>query len=292
MEIRQLQCFFETAKSNSFTKAAEKLYIAQPAVSMAIKKLEKELGITLFHRHDRAVRLTVEGERFLIHVQKIFDQLEEARLEMEELRGLERGEVKLGLPSMMGSFYFPNIIVAFKKAYPHLNISIIEDGTKQIQANIENDTIDLGVIILDETTKELESIPIINEEMVVCVPATHKLAQGKSITYEQLAGEALVLFKEGYFQRDIVINHIQDLGLVPNIAFETNQISLTKSLTRKGLGVTLFLKMVIQDDKDFVPLSLTPPITLSLGLAWKKRTYLSKANEAFVDFVRNEKWVL
>lgn len=290
MEIRQLQCFYETAKWNSFTKASEKLFIAQPAVSIAIKKLENELRVTLFHRHDRAVRLTVEGERFFVHVQKIFDQLEEARLEMAELCGLERGEVKLGLPSMMGSYYFPNIIVAFKETYPNLHISIVEDGTKQIQASIEKDQIDLGVVILDDSTTELEAIPIINEEMVVCVPLNHPLASKGSITYEQLAKEPLVLFKEGYFQRDLVINHIKELGLIPNIAFETNQISLTKSLTRKGLGVTLFLKMVIQDDADFVPLSLTPPITLSLGLAWKKKTYLSKANEAFVDFVLHKKW--
>lgn len=289
MEIRQLECFFETAKLKSFTKAAEALYIAQPAVSMAIKKLEKELGVTLFHRHDRSVRLTVEGERFFVHVQKIFDQIEEARLEMDELRGLERGEVKLGLPSMMGSFYFPNIIVAFKKAYPHLNISIVEDGTKQIQAYIENDEIDMGVIILDQTIENLEAIPIIEEEMVVCVPSSHLLAKKKEITYEELAQQSLVLFKEGYFQRDVVISRIDQLGLLPKIAFETNQISLTKSLTRKGLGVTLFLKMVIQDDQDLIPLSLVPPITLSLGLAWKKKTYLSKANQAFVDFIENLK---
>ncbi len=290
LELRQLQCFYETAKLKSFTKASEKMFIAQPAVSMAIKKLENEIGVKLFHRHDRAVRLTVEGERFLIHVEKVFDQLEEARLEMEELRGLERGEVKLGLPSMMGSFYFPNIIVAFKKSYPQLNISIVEDGTKQIQTHIENDEINMGVIVLEEMTADLEAIPIIEEEMVVCVPKSHQLAKQAEITYEQLADEPLVLFKEGYFQRDLVINHIHESGLTPTIAFETNQISLTKSLTRKGLGVTLFLKMVIQDDTDLVPLSLVPPITLSLGLAWKKKTYLSKANKAFVDFVENEKW--
>lgn len=290
MELRQLQCFIETAKCNSFTKAAEKLFIAQPAVSIAIKKLEKEIGVVLFHRHDRAVRLTVEGERFFVHIQKVFQQLEEAKLEMAELRGLERGEVKLGLPSMMGSFYFPDIIVAFKKAYPHLQISIIEDGTKQIQMFIENDEIDMGVIILDDSSTDLEAIPITVEEMVVCVPITHPLAKGKLITYEQLANEPLVLFKEGYFQRELVISRIHALGLTPNIAFETNQISLTKSLTRKGLGVTLFLKMVIQNDQDLVPLSLNPPITLSLGLAWKKKSYLSKANQAFVDFIINEKY--
>lgn len=289
MELRQLQCFFETAKWKSFTKASKELYIAQPAVSMAIKKLEKELDIELFRRHDRTVRLTLEGERLFVHVQKIFKQLEEAKLEMAELRGLEKGEVKLGVPSMMGSFYFPNIIVAFKKAYPHLQISVIEDGTKQIQNLINKDEIDMGVIILDDSSRDLEAIPITEDEMVVCVPSTHPLAKEKSITYDQLAKEPLVLFKEGYFQRDLVISHIHALGLTPNIAFETNQISLTKSLTRKGLGITLFLKMVILQDQDLVPLSLDPPITLSLALAWKRKTYLSKANKAFVDFILNKK---
>ncbi|MBU8906780.1 LysR family transcriptional regulator [Desertibacillus haloalkaliphilus] len=289
MEFRQLQFFLEVAKQESFTKAAKEQLVAQPAISKSIQNLENELGVYLFNRRDKRVVLTTEGKRFLSHAKAIQEQVEAAKLEMEEFRGFEKGEVTIGLPSMAGSYFFPNIIVDFKSIYPHLSLSIVEAGTKKIQAMIEEGEIDMGVIIIDEHTPHtLELLPFLSEEMVVCVPVTHKLANQATMTYEQLANEPLVLFKEGYYQRDIISEAGKKSNITPTVSLETNQISLTKSLTRKGLGITLFLKMVISDDDDLVPVSLDPPRFLQLGLAWKKRSYLSKANQAFIDFLMEQ----
>jgi DNA-binding transcriptional LysR family regulator len=137
MDNRKLQYFVEVALAGSFTRAAEQLMVAQPAISKSIQKLEEELQLTLFDRSEKAVALTPEGRVLLKHARSILGSIAEARKEMEELRGLERGEIRIGLPSMFGSFYFPQIIKEFKKMHPSLHISVEEEGTLQIRKLIE-----------------------------------------------------------------------------------------------------------------------------------------------------------
>lgn len=289
MELRQIEFFLEVVKHHNFTKAAESLFVAQPAISKSIKNLENELGVYLFTRNEKTIRLTPEGERFYPHARTIYEQIQLAKLEMSEMAGLKKGKVTLGLPSMVGSYYFPKIIINFKKKYPQLQISLFEAGTKVIQSALEEGKIDLGVVVSDRiSSDQLESIRFLREEMVVCMPKNHRLAKEKFITYEQLAQEPLVLFKEGYFQRDVIKAVGQKTGMKANVNLETDQISLTKSLTRRGFGITLFLKMVISDDPDLIGISLNPPVYVDLSLAWKKKAYFSKANEAFLDFFMKE----
>ncbi|AMA71984.1 LysR family transcriptional regulator [Aneurinibacillus thermoaerophilus] len=285
MEIRQLEFFVEVAKHRSFTRAAEELLVAQPAISKSIKKLEEELGLLLFNRAERKVSLTAEGEAFLKHAELILEQMTRAKAEMEEMRGLKKGEVRVGLPSMVGSYYFPGLIIDFKKQYPDLQITVYEQGTVKIQQMITQGEIDMGVVLEDMSADELEVLPFLKEEMVACVPASHPFARRLSVTYEELAHEPLVLFKEGYFQREIIARAGRMSGSPLNVTFETNQIPLIKSLVAKQLGITLFLRMVIVDDPHLVPVSLDPPVFLNLGIAWNKNAYLSKANQAFLSFL-------
>ncbi|MFC5712370.1 LysR family transcriptional regulator [Thalassorhabdus alkalitolerans] len=288
MESRQLRHFVEVAVQKSFTKAAKQLHIAQPAVSKSVKNLEDEIGIPLFAREERTIQLTEEGKRLFAHATSILNQMEQAVLEMEELKGLKTGRVRIGLPSMVGSFYFPEQFVAFKKKYPQLELSIYEAGTTRIRDDIREGNIDLGTIVMDDATEDLITHPFLREEMMVVVPDSHPFASLSSISYDQLLTEPLVLFKEGYYQRNIIHKIEQATGRSPHIAFETNQISMAKSLTRKGLGITIFLKMVISEDSDLVGIPFETPFSLTLALSHRKGTYLSKANKAFLSFLVNQ----
>lgn len=285
MDIRQLEFFAEVAKQKSFTKAAEQLLVAQPAISKSIKKLEEEVGLLLFNRSERKVSLTAEGEALLKHAESILDQLAHAKAEMEELSGLKKGEVRIGLPSMVGSYYFPGLIIDFKKKYPDLQITVYEQGTVKIRQMLIDGEIDMGVVLEDDVEGEIEVLPFLKEEMIVCVSDSHRFATRDTVSYEELTQESLVLFKEGYFQREITARASRMSGLPLNVTFETNQISLIKSLVAKQLGITLFLRMVIADDTHLVPVSLDPPVYLKLGVAWNKNAYLSKANQAFLSFM-------
>lgn len=285
MDIKPLRYFQAVALARSFTRAAEQLHVAQPAISMAIKKLEAELELTLFHRHERQISLTDEGEKLLQHSQKILQALDDARLEMAELKGLTRGEVRVGIPSMLGSYYFPPILMAFRHRYPELNLSVIEGGTWQLQQMLERGELDLGIIVAEFVPEELKAETFLQAEMLVTVARDHPLAQQTRISYDDFFNEELVMFKEGYFHRKIVDRMAQEAGRSPNIGFETNLIPLIKSIVKQGFGISTLLGMVIEEDADLVGLSFTEPVWLDLSIAWRRDGYLSRANQAFVDFL-------
>lgn len=288
MDLRQMQYFVSVAQTLNFTKAAQMMYVAQPAVSKAIQKLEAELGLTLIHRSDKRISLTPEGQVFLNHCISLLEKLDEIKLEMQELRNLEIGEVRIGLPSMFGSYHFPPIIKAFKQSYPGLSFTVIEEGTVQIRKLIENKELDLGVIAMDdEIPGSLNVIPIIKEEVVVCFPPNHLFNRQPSIPYHLLLQEPLILFKEGYFQRKLIEQAKDNTGIQPNISLSSNQLSLVKSLVAEGLGITMFLKIVADKEPALSFRSLDPPVCLNLGIAWVKDRYLSKASRAFLKFLQS-----
>lgn len=287
MDTRKLEYFVAVAQAGSFTRAAERLHVAQPAISKSVQKLEEELQLTLFDRSEKSAALTPEGRALLEHALSILGRIQEARKEMEELRGLERGEIRIGLPSMFGSFYFPQIIREFKKMYPSLRISVVEEGTVQVRKLIERKEVDLGIIAIEHAGPELEFVPLLTEEMVACFPAGHPLADRASVTLQELYHEPLILFKEGYLQRKLIMETSQSANIVPNVTFSTNQLSLIRSLVAEGLGVTLFLRVIAESDPGLRPVSLDPPVFLHLGAGRNRAMYLSKASLTFLEFLKH-----
>lgn len=285
MELRQIRAFVEIARLQSFTRAAERLHVAQPAVSMAIRKLEEELELTLLNRQDRRVSLTAEGEVFLRHAERILANCRAAETEMAELRGLERGEVRIGIPPMMSSYYFPRVICDFRQRYPHLQLSVNGEGAARIQRMIARGEIDIGVIAGGKVPEGLAGRRFLREEIVACVPASHPLAARGAVRLDEFLREPLVLFKEGYYMRELMDELLQESGIEPRVVFETNLFSLVRSLVKEGLGFSTFLRMVVAGDPELAAVSFDPPLHLDLWIAWKADGYLSRADRAFVDFL-------
>jgi DNA-binding transcriptional LysR family regulator len=276
------------ARVSNFTKAAEGLHIAQPALSMAVKKLEAELDLVLFNRQDKKVSLTAEGEIFLPHAQRILDDLKAAELEMAELKGLAKGEVRLGIPPMVSAYFFPDIIRDFKRSYPQLHLSVLGEGAARIQRMVASGELDMGVVAGENLPETLEARRFVREEIVVCVPLDHPFATRQSVTLAEFIREPLVFYKEGYYIREYFQEVLKETGSEPDIVFETNLFSMVKSLVRNGTGISIFLRMVVAADTDLVALSFDPPLHLDLLIAWKRHTYLSRANRAFVEFLLQE----
>lgn len=286
MDIKHLRYFKTVADLNSFTKAAEKLHIAQPAMSMAIRKLEEELDLKLLHRYDRKISLTDEGEHLYRHANKILQATEDAILEMQELKGLLKGEVRVGIPSMLGSYYFPPILMAFRHRYPQLTLTVIDGGAGKLQRLLEQGELDLAVIV-DKSipSKNLESKVFLQEQMMVISPLDHPFASLKSVEYSQLFAEELVMFNTGFFHRNVVDDLAAQAGITPKISFETNLIPLIKSIVKQGYAISTLMAMVIEDEPGLVARPFTKPVWLDLSIAWRKDGYLSQANQTFVDFV-------
>lgn len=288
MDSRKLQYFVEVAAASSFSKAAEKLLVAQPAISRSIQKLEEELQLQLFDRSEKAAVLTREGRALLAHAHAILERMKDAEREMEELRGLQRGEIRFGLPSMFGSVRFPAIMKAFKNLYPALTITVVEEGTVQIRSLIERREVDLGVVSMETEDPEIVVTPLATDEMVACLAIEHPLSDRDFVTLSELLNEPLVLFKEGYFQRQLLMEAGKEAQIEPNIVFSTNQLSLIRSLVVEGVGVTLFLRMVAESDPMLRAIPLKPPVPVHLGIGRRKHAQLSKASQTFLDFLQRK----
>lgn len=252
-----------------------------------VRKLEQELELTLLHRGDRHISPTVEGEVLLGHARGLLELADAAELEMRELRGLAKGEVRLGIPSMLGSYFFPPILMGFKHRYPELRLSVFEQGTRRLQQMIHDGELDLGVVVADSPPHEMETRLLTREEMVACVPADHPFDTRPSISMDDFFSQELVVFKPGYFLREFVDRFSEREQQPPRIAFETNLITLTKAIVRQGFGITTFLRMVLENEPvdGLVAVPFDEPVHLELSLAWKRGGYLSRADRAFVDYI-------
>lgn len=285
MNSRQLKVFRTVAEMGNFTRAARELNIVQPAVSNAIKKLEEELELTLFVRKDKSVTLTTEGEVLLKNARIIMGQFKKAELEMIELREMERGEVRLGVTNTLGMYYLPKIIKPFKRKYPKLNFSVQVFGLRKMQQLIEEDQIDMGAVILDDMSKNMDGCHFFTDEIVACAATTHPFAQREVVSHREFVREPLIGFTRGTYQREIIETTCRQEKIVPNTIFETNLIPLIKDVVAEGYGVTSFLRPVVEDDPRFKIIPFDPPIEVKFAMAWKKGSELSLANRAFVDFL-------
>lgn len=284
MEFRQIRYLLEIVRSGGFTRAAESLGIAQPSLSIAVQKLEDELGVTLLNRQERKITLTAEGRAFLERAQQIEELVNDAVHEMEEFSGLERGEIRIGVPGMLGAHFFPSILADFRRQYPNLKLSVYTDGAKKIQAMVESSDLDVGIVASADFPDTIVWRSLMREEMVACVSKSHPLAGMLSITLKELSREPLFLFNEGFFQRQYLTETMAHLGLTPNVVFETNLVPLLKKIVAGGGGITTLLKMALTEP-ELVAIPFDPPLFVEAVVVWKKNIYLSKATRAFLEFI-------
>ena len=286
MDTRQLTYFVTLAETANFTRAAERLHIAQPALSVAIKKFEQQLDLPLFHRTDRKVTLTHEGEVLLEHARRILQQINDANIAMDELKGLERGEVRLGVPSMLGSYFFPEILMGFKSQYPNLKLTIVEAGTQSIRKMLLDGELDLGVIHNADVPDRLEIEHLITSQMVAVVSEEHELASQSQIHFKDFFKEELVMFKPGYFHREFIDQICHTHHFKPQISFETNLLPMILNIIRHNFAVSALLELVTEHEKGLIPIPFAEPVYLNIAMAWRKNGYLSLADRAFMAFVK------
>lgn len=285
MELRQLRYFVSVVDHGSISGAARALNLAQPAISASIKKLEQDLKVALFHRRERGVVLTKAGEQFTSHARRVLRQADDAKLAMQALEGLDQGEVEICVPSMLGSYYFPPLLMAFKHRYPGLNINVMDTGTRNIRDLMVSGEIELGVVADKDLTPELESGKLIREEMVVCMAADHPLAEQSAISYADFLSHELVLFRKGYYHHTLIERISREMNIRPNVAFTSNLLPLIKSVIRQGYAISPMWKVAIQEDDSIVTRPFSHPFSVDLSLAWRRDSYLSRANQVFRDFV-------
>jgi len=289
MELAQLRYFLAVARHLSFTRAAEALPLSQPSLTNQIRKLERELGVELFVRTTRRVRLTPAGEDFVTAARQILNLVETAELEMHEFGGLRRGRVLLGTIPTVGAFSLPPLLADFRRHFPGVDLALQEEGSDVLLQLLLDEAIDLAIVTAGEPhpTGALERRCLVVDEMVVLLPPGHGLSSRRSVALADLAGEQFVLFKPGYGLRRVVVDACVAAGFQPSIAFETSQRETVYGMVQEGLGITLLPRSGIHRADytwQLVPLS-TPRVQREVSLAWKTKRRQSEAARAFREFL-------
>ncbi|RUS46296.1 LysR family transcriptional regulator [Cohnella sp. AR92] len=293
MELRLLQYVIQIAAERNFSRAAEKLHIAQPSLSQQLSKLEKELGILLFKRSTNSVELTYAGTIFVEKAKQIVDMTEQLRQEMEDIADLRKGRIIVGSLPITGAHVLPDVLTAFRQAHPSIEIALVEETTLQLEQLTASGGADVSLLSLPVIDSSLTYEPIIEEEIFLAVPPDHRLAQSGSrepIELAEMKDESFVLLKRGQGFRAIAYDLCQKAGFAPRVVFESSNIETVQSLVAAGMGVGFVPHMVARSAQEgshtpaYIRLKGKPTRTLVIG--YRKGRYLSNAAEAFIDIFR------
>jgi DNA-binding transcriptional LysR family regulator len=283
VELRQLEYFRAICRLNNITKAAHEMRVAQPSVTAAIKKLEHEFGVQLLARGKKQVTPTHEGRIFLRRANDILARVEDTVREINDCRRLDRGSIKIGITPIMGSFLFPFAFTNFRKIYPNVDIAVIEEGSLAIHSQLEQGELDLGILVTSNVSPNLETVPIINGQLLVCMSRDHSLSNYSIVPFEKLREHPFILFREDTYSRRLVLEECARHDFSPNVLFSTSQIETILNLVKQGDGISFLLETIVRLHPDILGLPLAEPLFIEAGLAWNKERYLSKAAKLFVD---------
>lgn len=288
MELRQLEYFLVVARREHFTQAAKELHIAQPSLSRAIGRLEAELGAPLFDRTGRQVRLNAFGQRFLRHVERACNELEDGKRELQAILDPEGGSLGLGFLHTAGVKLVPSLLNAFRKSYPLVKFQLVQDSGVNLLHQIRAGTIDLCIASLPPEWQGLGWAELLQEEIFLAVPPKHPFAGRASLCLSDAANESFVSLKPGNGFRLLTDSLCRKAGFEPKVVFEGDEVVTVRGLVGAGLGVALLPALAWQDAVGPLPSHVhvaRPQCRRTIDLIWLESHYLSPSAKLFQQFV-------
>ncbi|GAA5022246.1 LysR substrate-binding domain-containing protein [Kitasatospora paranensis] len=244
MQLQQLRYFAAVADLRNFTRAAERLHVAQPSLSQQIRTLERELGGELFHRGRGSIALTDAGEALLPLARRILADADSARLAVQETVQLRRGRVRLGAPPSLCTSLVPDVLAAFRARHPAVDLRVSEGGSGDLTAALDAGELDLALLIAPERGGHppgLAVTPLLHEDLVLVSAAPLPV---RRIPVEGLRDRPLVMFREGYALRDSTLAACRAAGFEPRLAVEGGEMDAVLGFVRAGLGAAVVPAMV------------------------------------------------
>lgn len=286
MNLRQLEIFSTVIQEGSFTGAAKKLNMAQPAVSIAIRKLEELLELKLIQRADD-ITVTAEGKILLEHAHQLLHDMSLAKQAMTDLHELKTGMVRLSTSPILGNYFFPEKIQIFRERYPNIDFQIHNQKTISTRHQLDTQQCDLAIVDMDKLPKDLDAIFLSEQEVVACMSNTNPLAKTKkTLAISEFLKQPLALYRQDHTLRTIVDEECEKRGLNPKIVMESDLTGMILKTIRYSDAVGLCMGTVHEQESDLKIIPFKHPIMLHIGVGWKKSSYLSAANRAFVDFLK------
>ncbi|KIL41282.1 LysR family transcriptional regulator [Gordoniibacillus kamchatkensis] len=286
MEWQQLEYFQTLARMQHVTHAAESLCISQPALSRSIARLEEELGVPLFDRQGRSIKLNRYGELFFKRVDRILMEFKVGKQELHDLVHPEYGEVALGFLHTLSTGLIPDLIGAFRTQCPKIGFQLSQNHSYALLEQLHAGQLDICLIAEPAETKiPIQWIPLWSEEIFVTLPLGHRLAGAETIELDAIAEESFIFLKKGYALREMTDRLFQQKGMDPKVTFEGEEVATAAGLVSAGLGVSLLPEAGF-DKRKIVQIRLREPkCRRVIGLALIEGRYLPPVASRFQQFV-------
>jgi LysR family transcriptional regulator, cyn operon transcriptional activator len=281
--LRQLEVFLAVLEEGGFSAAGERVGMVQPAVSIAIRKLEEKSGVRLLERSGHRVRPTKEGAVCLGHARMIRSQIASLERQLKEMRSLDTGHVSIGAPPLISAFLLPEIARKFLSRHRGIKLSVVEDSSTAIADRVRSGELDLGIIAGHQDMDGLEAALIEQHPVVACVPARSALARLSRVGWKQLLEQPLVLFAKGYNQRSLVDDMAATLGHTLNIVVEAESGRFITAMVRAGHGVSVTFAIIAEEATGVVGVPITEAPTIPIFSARRKGGVPSIAANAFLE---------
>ncbi len=284
MEVNQLRYVCAIADTGNFSRAAERCRIAQPSLSQQVQKLEDDLGVKLFDRLGRSIRLTEGGRAFIPRARAILEQLDAARSSAADKNADLRGNVTVGVIPTVAPYLMPAYTASFAKKFPDAKLRIIEETTSVLVEGLRDLSIDVAILALPLRHKDLELFPIRTEPLFAVLKKNHPRARAKSLALKDLRGESFVMLRDGHCFRDLSLDTCTRARITPNIAFESGQFSSLLGMVAAGIGVSLVPEMAIDRNANcrYVRLSDAQATRTIVAAVVRGRSF-NRVQQAFVS---------
>jgi len=288
MEMAQLRSLVMIMREGSFTAAAEKLFVTQPALSQQMKALEGELGVQLFERRGRRIMITAPGALVLAQAEQILAHLQQLQQELAALKDIAYGRLRIGTSDTICLYLLPPVIQAFRQQYPAVEIHLTNRPSREVAALLVEGTLDFGLIMLPVPESSLESEYLCERtEVAICAP-DHPLAGQAQASLEQVIAYPLLLLERGTTSRALFDQLLAQAGFSAQIT-DLGSIEVLKRYAEIGLGVAVVPAMAVATEVRAGRLHMLPlpwlPVR-AVGIVRRRTSYVTPAEEAFVELLR------
>lgn len=291
MDLLQLRYFQAVARHEHMSRAAGELRVAQPSLSRTIARLEDELGVPLFDRQGRRVRLNRFGAAFLRRVDSVLSELDDGRRELADSVGLEYGTVAVAAETLLS---MPDLLAGFQAEHPGVGVRLYQSTAPRMAELLARRQVDLCLASQEVVGHRLRTVEVLSEEVLLGVPCAHPLATQRCVPVEALADQPVITTRPGYWHRELTDRLFAAAGLVPRIVMEGDELGAIQPLISAGLGVGLIPAM--SRAGTYPPVTLLPLTSpdshRTLRLVWDDDVYSSAAARGFRDFVLRHAAVL
>jgi len=284
--------FHEVVKFRSFSRAAEELFVSQPAVSKHIRQLEQKIGLGLIRRRRGKFDLTETGEILFKHTHKICSNLLEIENALSILKKDHHGVLKIGTTESYSKCLMPKLLSGFQTSHPSIKITLEVGNSEEIQKSLLDYKNDLGLIGLVKASSRFESVPFLREELVIIVSPKHPLGKRKAVSLKEIEGYTFIIRAKGSTTRRILSQAFEELDIHPSLLIEAGSSEFIKQWVSEGKGVSIIVKRLGEDEKKRGMIKMIPlleKLYFEVAVLYLKEERANPAIKAFIRYMENKR---